>query len=84
MKTLKDFRESIGKTQKDMADELGISKSYYEKIESGERTISRELIKRIKKKYPIIDLNIFLNFEHTERVKSTTSNELIKELDKEV
>lgn len=65
MKILKDFRESIGKTQQEMANELKISKSYYEKVESGERNVSRELIDRIKDKYPIIDLNIFLNKKHT-------------------
>lgn len=69
MEILKDFRESIGKTQQEMAKELHISKSYYEKIESGERKISRELIDRIKNKYPIIDLNIFLNKNHTKCVK---------------
>lgn len=69
MKILKDFRESIGKTQQEMANELQISKSYYEKIESGERNASRELIDRIKNKYPIIDLNIFLSKNHTKCVK---------------
>lgn len=59
MQVLRDFRESIGKTQQEMAEELSISKSYYEKVESGERKLSRELIDRIKEKYPIIDLNIF-------------------------
>lgn len=69
MEILKNFRENIGKTQQEMADELCISKSYYEKIESGERNASRELIDRIKKKYPIIDLNIFLDKNHTKCVK---------------
>lgn len=75
MKILKDFRESIGKTQQEMADELQISKSYYEKIESGERSVSRELIDRIKERYPIIDLNIFLNKNHTKCVKDTKEKE---------
>lgn len=75
MKILKDFRESIGKTQQEMADELQISKSYYEKIESGERSASRELIDRIKEKYPIIDLNIFLNKNHTKCVRNTKEKE---------
>lgn len=72
MEILKNFRESIGKTQQEMADELQISKSYYEKIENGERNVSRELIDRIKTKYPIIDLNIFLNKNHTKCVKKET------------
>ena len=47
MKTLKEFREAIGKTQEEMAKEFGISKSFYEKLESGERKPGRELIEKI-------------------------------------
>ncbi len=68
MKTLKDFREAIGRTQEEMANELKISKSFYEKIENGERKPGRELIERIKYKYPLLDINIFLDLHHTERV----------------
>lgn len=62
MKTLKDFREAIKKTQEEMANDLGISKSFYEKIENGQRKPSRELLKKIKESYPLIDLNIFFKF----------------------
>ena len=65
METLKEFREAIGKTQEEMASEFSISKSFYEKIEKGERKPGRELIEKIKLKYPIIDANIFLNTKHT-------------------
>lgn len=65
MRTLKDFREAIKKTQEEMADELGISKSFYEKIENGKRKPSRELMERLKQKYPLIDLNIFLSSDYT-------------------
>lgn len=68
MKTLKDFREAIGKTQEEMSKELGISKSFYEKIENGQRTPSREFIEKIKSIYPLLDVNIFLNLNHTECV----------------
>lgn len=68
MNTLKEFREAIRKTQEEMAKELGISKSFYEKIESGERKPGRELIEKIKSAYPLIDVNIFLNINHTKRV----------------
>lgn len=68
MKTLKEFREAIGKTQEEMANELEISKSFYEKIESNERKPGRELIERIKQKYPLIDVNIFLNLNYTKCV----------------
>lgn len=70
MDTLKEFREAIGKTQEEMAKELEISKSFYEKIESNERKPGRELIEKIKKKYPLIDVNIFLDLNHTKCVLS--------------
>ena len=69
MKTLKEFREAIGKTQQQMADDFEISKSMYEKLESGERKASRDLIEKIKLKYPLIDIYIFLDLEYTKRVK---------------
>lgn len=75
MKTLKEFREAIGKTQDEMAKELNISKSFYEKIEAGERLPGRELIERIKLKYPLIDVNIFLNLNNTKCVINDTSKE---------
>lgn len=70
MKTLKEFREAIGKTQEEMANEFGISKSFYEKLESGDRKPGRELIEKIKIKYPLLDINIFLSLNHTERVSN--------------
>lgn len=68
MKDLKEFREAIGKTQEEMANELKMSKSFYSKIEKGERKPSREFIETIKNKFPYIDVNIFLAFNHTKRV----------------
>lgn len=67
MNNLKSFREAIGKTQDEMSTELNVSKSFYEKIESGERKPGREFIEKFKNKYPIIDVNIFLNSNHTKR-----------------
>lgn len=37
-KTLKDARQKVGMTQQQMADRLGISLVYYQKIEAGDRT----------------------------------------------
>ena len=68
MKTLREFREAIGMTQEEMAINLLISKSFYEKIESGKRKPGRELIERFKTKYPILDVNIFFNSENTQCV----------------
>ena len=68
MKTLKEFREAIGKTQQEMADEFEISKSMYEKLENGDKKPGRELIRKIKLKYPLLDVSIFLDLETTNRV----------------
>lgn len=65
MKDLKEFREAIGKTQDEMANSLKVSKSFYSKIEKGERKPSREFIEAIKNEYPYIDVNIFLSLNHT-------------------
>lgn len=37
-KNLKEARQKAGMTQQQMADELGISLIYYQKIEAGDRT----------------------------------------------
>ncbi len=79
MKTLREFREAIGKSREEMANDFGISKSFYEKIESGERKPGRELIEKIKIKYPLIDVNIFLDLDNTKRV--ITNCEKLKEED---
>lgn len=60
MEKLRNFREQLGKTQEQMANDFEISKSFYEKIESGTKKPGRELIEKVKKKYPFIDINIFL------------------------
>lgn len=70
MNTLKEFREAIGKTQAEMANDFEISKSMYEKIESGEKKPGRELIEKIKIKYPLLDVNIFLDLSNTKCVKN--------------
>ena len=60
MDELKYFRKKIGKTQKQMAIELKISQSFYEKIESGKKKPIRKFLEKLKKKYPFLDINIFL------------------------
>lgn len=59
--TLKDFRLKQKKTQQEMADLVGITKSMYEKLEYNERTPSVETIKRFKKAFKNFDTNIFLS-----------------------
>lgn len=44
---LKDIREKAGITQLTVANAVGISKSYYEKIESGARNVPVSTAKKI-------------------------------------
>ena len=47
MKYLKDLRKSLNLNKKEMANKIGISVSYYEKIESGERYASRNFLVKL-------------------------------------
>lgn len=59
MNGLKTFRLMLKFTSKKMADEIGISKSFYEKIETGVREPSSNFIKKLKKRFPQFDTNNF-------------------------
>lgn len=59
MKFLQEFRKRKNKTQQEMADILGVSKSYYEKIEYSNREPSREFMEAFKRAFPDFDMNIF-------------------------
>jgi transcriptional regulator with XRE-family HTH domain len=59
MEWMKKFRNSKGLTTSEMADKLGISKSFYEKIEYDDRQPSRNFMERFKKAFPDFDMNIF-------------------------
>ena len=59
MNFLKEFRQSLNLTLQEFADNINVSKSYYEKIESGQRKPSREFMTRLKNKFPQFDVNIF-------------------------
>lgn len=59
MKALKDFRNSLKLTTQEFANSIDVSKSLYEKVESGDRLPSREFTTKLKKKYPQFDVNIF-------------------------
>ncbi len=52
---LSRFRLSSGLTLKEMADKIGVSKSYYEKIEAGIRNPSFNFIEKFKSKYKYVD-----------------------------
>lgn len=49
------FRISLGLKQNQMAKEIGVSPSYYYKVESGFRNPSYEFIRKFKKRFPEVD-----------------------------
>jgi len=48
---LKAFREGLGMTQEEMAISIGVSKSYYIKVEEGYRNPSYNFLKKFKACY---------------------------------
>lgn len=50
--SLKNFREQNGFTQKEMAEHIGVSPSYYYKVESEFQNPSYEFLKKLKSKFP--------------------------------
>lgn len=58
--TLKQLREKKQKTQKHMADAIGISESYYCLLENGKRNISLKLAGAIAKELDVTIDHIFL------------------------
>lgn len=52
---LSRFRLSSGLTLKQMANKVGVSKSYYEKIEAGIRNPSFNFIEKFKSKFKDVD-----------------------------
>lgn len=61
MSGLKKFRISLKLTIVEFASEIKVSKSLYEKVESGNRKASRAFIDKLKKRFPDFDVNIFFN-----------------------
>ena len=59
MQELKNFRIILNLTAKQMADSIGVSKSLYEKVETGRRKPSNNFTFKFKRKYPKFDVNIF-------------------------
>ncbi|MBV4426484.1 helix-turn-helix transcriptional regulator [Clostridium tyrobutyricum] len=60
-----EFRESLNMSQKDMAATLGISSSFYTKIELGQRNPSFNFIKKMKKRFNVnVDEIFFRNQLH--------------------
>lgn len=55
MMKLKLYRQEIGFTQAEMASKLGITLSYYQKIERGERDTSIKFIRKFSQVFPAAD-----------------------------
>ncbi len=70
METLKRFRLENGLSQNEMATRLGVSKSFYEKVEYGERNLSRDFLQKFKRAFPSYDMNIFFGEELHPKCKS--------------
>ena len=56
-KRLIDFRKELGYTIEEMAFKIGVSTSFYEKIEYGDRNPSYNFITLFKKTFPTADAN---------------------------
>ena len=59
MNCLEVLRKNEKLTQDEMAQKLGVSASFYTKIESGNRAPSRDFLVKIKECFPMCDMNIF-------------------------
>lgn len=56
---LKEFRESMNYTQPEMANLIGVSSSYYSKIELGDKSPSYNFILKFKSAFPNYDIQKF-------------------------
>ena len=54
---LEMFRKSLNLSQSEMATQLGITRSYYSKIEKGYRNPSYDFMRRLKDKYPQVNID---------------------------
>lgn len=52
MDKLREFRESLHMSQKNMAKRIGVSPSYYYKVESGYQNPSYEFLAKLKRSFP--------------------------------
>lgn len=66
MDWIKQFRQTKNFDTQEMAENIGVSKSLYEKVEYGQRTPSASFISKFKKAFPEVDTNLF--FTNTKHV----------------
>ncbi len=65
-KDLIEFRKGKKLSSAEMARKIGISNSYYQKIEYGDRSPSFNFLKKFKSVFPDVNTDtIFFNFNHT-------------------
>lgn len=74
-KLLIKFRNSLGLTIVEMAEKIGVSASFYEKIEYGDRNPSFNFITAFKKAFPTIDVDGFF-FNRGQHVTCNDEKEL--------
>ena len=55
--SLKEFRDNLGLTQNQMAEEIGVSKSYYSKVESDFQKPSFEFLRKLKSRFSDVDID---------------------------
>lgn len=62
MTKLVKFRNDNNLTQIELSKKIGVSKSYYQKIETGERTPSYEFVRKFNEAFPDAAIkNIFFS-----------------------
>ena len=57
MVNLINLRRSVALNKKAMAEKIGVSASYYYKVESGYQNPSYEFLKKFKERFPESDIN---------------------------
>lgn len=55
--SLIEFRKSLNLKQNEIAKEIGVSPSYYYKVESGYQNPSYEFLLKFKKKFPNVSVD---------------------------
>ena len=63
MDKLKEFRNSKKLSQKEMAIQIGVSPSYYYKVESGYQNPSYEFLAKFKRSFPNASVDDFSDYK---------------------
>jgi DNA-binding XRE family transcriptional regulator len=57
LKNLQNLRNEVGYSQEGMAKHLGVSLSFYEKVECGRMKASRAFMEKVKGKFPTASID---------------------------